>query len=225
NPTGNYAKRSELAALAELGLPIVSDEVFAPFPLARPTDAARSVLEIESVPVFALSGLSKLAALPQMKLGWITVGGPELLVREALARLELLADAFLSPGAPVLAALPDLLLLRHTTTLALADRLRRHVERLAWAFRDTVVTPLPVEGGWYAVLRLPCVQSDEVWALALLEDEGVLVHPGYLFDFAGPPHIVVSLLTPEAVFEAGIERVARYVERATRESPGARSIH
>src|SRR5690606_27684952 len=102
NPTGNYAKRSELAALAELALPIVSDEVFAPFPLARPTDAARSVLEIESVPVFALSGLSKLAALPQMKLGWITVGGPELLVREALARLELLADAFLSPGAPVL---------------------------------------------------------------------------------------------------------------------------
>jgi aspartate/methionine/tyrosine aminotransferase len=211
NPTGSYLSRAELERLADLGLPLISDEVFASYPLDAGAERARSVLETERTLVFALSGLSKLLALPQMKLAWIVAGGPDARVREALGRLELIADAFLSPNAPVLHAFPSWFAERKPLHEAIDARLRRNLAALGRATAASPVSRLRVEGGWYAVLRLPSTDSDEGWALGLLEQAGVVVHPGYFFDFEGPPHVVVSLLSDEATFEAGIKRLVSYV--------------
>jgi aspartate/methionine/tyrosine aminotransferase len=206
NPTGTYLKRDELARLSELGLPLVSDEVFGDYALADDPRRARSVLETNAGLVFALDGLSKAAALPQMKLGWMTLGGTPALVEEALARLEIALDAFLSPSTPVQRALPELLASRAVARDAVLDRLRENLAVLEAACRGSAVSPLPVEGGWYAVLRVPATASDEDWALRLL-DAGVLVQPGYFFDFGEAPHLVVSLITPPELFARGVKRL------------------
>ena len=211
NPTGSFLSRDELARLVEIGLPLISDEVFATYPLEAKTDRVRTALEADGALVFALSGLSKLAALPQMKLAWIAVGGNSRQEPEALARLELIADAFLSPNAPALHALPSWLATRHTLTAALGARLERNLAALTRALDRSPVTRLRVEGGWYAVLRLPATDSDEGWMLGLLEETGVVVHPGYFFDFEGPPHVVLSLISEEAPFAAGVARLVDYV--------------
>ncbi|HEX6278111.1 MAG TPA: pyridoxal phosphate-dependent aminotransferase [Polyangiaceae bacterium] len=211
NPTGSYVKRGELAALGELGLPLISDEVFAEYPLVRDATRAVSALEEARVLVCALDGLSKAAALPHVKLGWMTLGGPVEAVREALARLELVADTFLSASTQAQLALPELLASRHVAAGAIRLRLATNHALLVSACAGSTVTPLELEGGWYAVLRLPNVATDEEWALALLE-AGVSVHPGYFFDFVGPPHVVVSLLTPEPDFATGVERLLACVE-------------
>ena len=212
NPTGSYVKRGELAALGELGLPLVSDEVFGEYPLTNDATRARSVLEESRVLVCALDGLSKAAALPQVKLAWMTLGGPPEAVREARVRLEVVADTFLSPSTQAQLALPELLATRHVAASAIRLRLATNHALLVALCAGSAVTALHVEGGWYAVLRLPNVATDEEWALAFLE-AGVCVHPGYFFDFEGPPHVVVSLLTPEAEFATGIERLLARVTR------------
>ena len=212
NPTGSYVKRTELAALGELGLPLVSDEVFAEYPLSDDATRARSALEETRVLVMALDGLSKLAALPQVKLGWMTLGGPDDAVREALARLELVADTFLSPSPLAQEALPELIASRRFAGDAIRRRLWNNHARLVASCAGSAVTPLRVEGGWYAVLRLPNVLSDEDWALAFLR-AGVSVHPGYFYDFTGAPHVVVSLLTPESELATGVERLVACVAR------------
>ncbi len=215
NPTGSYVKRAELAALAELGLPLVSDEVFAGYALDDRIDAARATtaLEAKGALVFTLSGLSKLAALPQMKLAWITVGGEGAVVDAALARLEIIADAFLSVGAPVQHALPALLESRAAVTAAIAARTRDNLAFLRNALEGRAASVLDVEGGWYATLRLPRTRSEEQWALSLLEQDGVYVHPGHFFDFESEAYLVASLLTPQAVFREGIARLVARVER------------
>jgi alanine-synthesizing transaminase len=215
NPTGSYLKRGELAALTDLGLPIVSDEVFAEYPLDRRPDPSRaaSALEAHGALVFALGGLSKLAALPQMKLAWTTVGGEEALVQPALARLEIIADAFLSVGAPVQHALPSLLASRAPVTAAIVSRTRDNLAFLRGAVEGKAVSVLQVEGGWYATLRLPRTRSEEQWALTLLEQDGVYVHPGHFFDFESEAYLVASLLTPGPRFREGVERLVARVER------------
>ncbi len=230
NPTGSYVKRSELDALAELGLPLVSDEVFAPFSLREDrgtAGAARapSVLSSRTADlVFALNGLSKVAALPQMKLGWVVVGGAsDAKVEESLARLELLADASLSVGTPVQVAAPKLLATRHATQGLIRARLSTNLATLETAVAGTAATALDVEGGWYATLRLPRIETEEAWTLAFLEHDGVYVHPGHFFDFPEEAYVVLSLLTPEARFAEGVERLVRRVEgrAAGRESTTA----
>jgi aspartate/methionine/tyrosine aminotransferase len=221
NPTGSYVKRAELEALAELGLPIVADEVFAPYVLPRegetaaPRRRAPSVLEAGAGDlVFALNGLSKLAALPQMKLAWIAIGGTSpRLVNEALGRLELIADAFLSVSSPVQVAASELLAARDVTTQAVQARLVANLHRVREAVAATAVTLLDVEGGWYATLRLPGTRTEQSWTLQLLEEDGVYVHPGYFFDFAGEAYIVISLLTTADVFAEGVRRIVARVER------------
>ena len=208
NPTGTYLKRDELARLAALGLPLVSDEVFGDYAFGEDARRARSVLEAESGLVLALDGLSKAAALPQMKLAWLTLGGAPELVAAALARLEIILDAFLSPSTPVQRALPELLSTRGVAAGAVRARTRTNLDALRAACRDTPVSVLPVEGGWYGVLRLPATATDEEWALRLLE-AGVLVQPGYFFDFDDEPHVVLSLLTPEAPFERGVRALVK----------------
>jgi alanine-synthesizing transaminase len=208
NPTGSYVKRDELDALAKLGLPIVSDEVFAGYPLREDPSRALSALQGHEAPlVFALGGLSKLAALPQMKLAWIGVGGEKARVAAALDRLELIADAFLSVGSPVQHALPALLASRSAVETAIRVRTRRNLAFARDAARGSPVTVLDAEGGWYAVLRLPGTKPEEEWALGLLEEDGVYVHPGHFFDFEEEAYMVVSLLTVEATFEEGMRRI------------------
>jgi len=217
NPTGSYVREDELEMLASFDLPLVSDEVFAPFPLRAErqlaTRRAKSVLESRSADlVFALNGLSKLAALPQMKLGWLAVGGRNAArVAEALARLELLADAFLSVGAPIQVAAPTLLSARHVTIAAIQARLAKNLAVLQSATTGTALSLLDVEGGWYGTLRLPRVESEEAWVLRFLQEDHVYVHPGHFFDFAEEAYVVLSLLTAEEPFAEGVRRIVARV--------------
>jgi aspartate/methionine/tyrosine aminotransferase len=211
NPTGSYLKRDELDALAATGLPIVSDEVFASYPLRPDPSRAVSALEARGAAlVFALGGLSKLAALPQMKAGWIALGGERARVEAALARLEVIADAYLSIGTPVQRALPALLASRGPVHAAIAARTRANLASLASALAGSAASLLDVEGGWYATVRLPATRSEEDWVLGLLEQDGVHVHPGHFFDFPSEAYVVLSLLTPERDFcEGALRLVAR----------------
>jgi len=216
NPTGSFLKRDELGRLLELGLPIISDEVFSSF--ARGADAQRvnSVLETDGALVFALGGLSKLAALPQLKLAWLCAGGPKPLLGEALSRLELIADTFLSPNTPAQHALPEILGARGPVERALNTRIAQNFALLVQALEGTAATPLFLEGGWYAVVRLPALFSEAEWVLGLLEQEGVLTQPGFFYDFSQGAQLVLSLITEEAPFALGVSRIAERVRQVTR---------
>lgn len=210
NPTGHYLKRAELAELAALGLPIISDEVFAEYALraATPERVASALEAAEHTLVFRLGGLSKQAALPQLKLAWTVIAGPPEARDEAIARLEHLADSFLSPATPVQRALPALLATAGGTQQRIRARCAENLRVLRGLLASGAASVLGVEGGWYAIVRLPAVLDDEQWALALLEQDGVLVQPGYFYDLGPGAHVVVSLITPEAYFAEGIRRLA-----------------
>jgi aspartate/methionine/tyrosine aminotransferase len=210
NPTGSYLKRAELDWLARLGLPLVSDEVFARYPLRDDPTRASSALDAQGARlVFSLGGLSKLAALPQVKLAWIAVGGEDAHVAAALERLEVIADAFLSVGTPVQHAVSELLASRTSAEDAIRTRTRHNLAVARDAVAGSAVSLLDVEGGWYATLRVPRTRPELEWALLLLREDDVHVHPGHFFDFEDEAYLVVSLLTPPAVFEEGIARILR----------------
>ena len=215
NPTGSFMKRDELQALASLGLPIISDEVFADYALGDAPRRVRSALEAsDRTLVFRLGGLSKACALPQLKLAWTSIAGPS--AEQACARLEHIADAYLSPGAQVQHALPRLLSQGARTRSAILARVRRNLACLSAALADSACSVLRVEGGWYAVVRLPAVHDDESWALQLLREDQVLVQPGYYYELHRGAHLVVSLIVEEQAFAQGVDRLAHRV-RATLE--------
>ncbi|MEO6602728.1 MAG: pyridoxal phosphate-dependent aminotransferase [Polyangiaceae bacterium] len=211
NPTGSFLKRDELSTLASFGLPIISDEVFSSFALGADPRRAQSVLAADGVLCFALGGLSKLAALPQLKLAWTCIAGPSQMLADALPRLELIADTFLSPNTPVQHALPEILASRSPVERALQARIRENLAVLTRTLRGSAATPLFLEGGWYATVRLPALQNEAEWVLALLEQDGVLTQPGWFYDFLDGPHLVLSLLTEEALFTLGVARIAERV--------------
>lgn len=214
NPTGSFLRRDELAFLASLGLPLIADEVFGAYAIGDSRDRVHTALELDGHGlVFALDGLSKYAALPQMKLAWIAAGGDPASVSEALATLELVADTFLSPSAPVQRALPALLEASSVTRDAIRVRLVQNLDALHRAAAGTAVSPLGTEGGWSTVIRLPVTRGEDDWVLGLLEERDVLVQPGWFYDFYREPFVVLSLLTPEADFADGIRRLVDYVER------------
>ena len=200
NPTGSYLKLAELRALEAIcqrhDLALISDEVFADFALGDGPDWVRFVNgSVRDVPAFSLSGLSKSCGLPQLKVGWIVSNSTE-----ALDRLELIADTFLSVSTPVQVALPQLLASRHAIQGQILERMRANLGRLS--------NPLVVEGGWTAIVRLPNVKSDEDWVLDLLDRYDLLVQPGFFYDFPpGTAHVVVSLITPESDFAEGAARL------------------
>lgn len=202
NPTGSYITAGEQERLAKHRLPIISDEVFLDYPL----EGSGSTFVREDVLTFVLGGLSKSAGLPHFKLGWIRVSGPGK--REALDALEQIADNFLSVATPVQVALPDLLRLAPAIRGAIAARTRTNLRALREILEPhPSLQALPVEGGWFAVLRVPRVRTDEELALTLL-GRGVLIQPGYFFDFAAEGYLVVSLLTDAGVFVEGVRRIA-----------------
>jgi aspartate/methionine/tyrosine aminotransferase len=203
NPTGSFVTRAEQDALARLNLPIVSDEVFLDYSL----EAAGTTFARDDVLTFTLGGLSKSAGLPHYKLAWARISGPAAAKQKAREGLELIADSFLSVATPVQVALPDLLRIAPAIRAAIQERTRQNLEmlRTSTASRPAIQL-LPVEGGWSAVLRVPRIETDEDLALRLL-DAGVLVHPGYFFDFPQEGYLVVSLLTPREVFASGVNRL------------------
>lgn len=215
NPTGSFVSRAELAAMAALGLPIVSDEVFVDYAFGDDPARATTAREAEGVLTFALGGLSKSAALPQMKLGWTAIGGPTALVDDALARLEIIADTFLSVGTPVQHALPDLLVAGAAVRNEVRARAARNLTAVDRCLGpSSPITRLRVDGGWYATLRLPRTRAEEEWVTGLLEEDGVLAHPGAFFDFDAEAFVVVSLLTPEKDLATGLERIAQRVAKS-----------
>lgn len=202
NPTGSYVSAHEQDAIAKLGLPIISDEVFHPFAFG---DAAPSLVR-DGVLTFTLGGLSKSCGLPHFKLGWIRVSGPGK--REAIGALELIADNFLSVATPVQVALPDLLRIGARIRDAIRDRTRASLDALRGALADRPSAQLlPVEGGWTAVVRLPATKTDEELALDALQKHGVVVQPGYFFDFDGEGYFVVSLLTEPQTLAGAVRRL------------------
>lgn len=209
NPTGHFTKPDELARLNEVcsarGLAVIADEVFLDFSLhvAPPSFAAN-----HGALTFTMSGLSKISGLPQMKLAWLIVGGPEGPKREALARLEVIADTYLSMNVPIQLAAPALLAQRHGFQQQLIARVRRNLSALdVQLAAQRNCSRLDVEGGWYAVLRIPATRPDEERAVELIEKHGVYLHPGHFFGFAGDGYLVASLITPEHEFDEGIKRV------------------
>jgi len=216
NPTGSYLKREELTAVAgicrEKGMALIGDEVFAEYPFAADPRRAESVLRAEDVLSFSLSGLSKLAGLPQLKVGWVAVGGPEDLRRKARERLELLGDTYLPVNSPVQQALSRLLPIGKGIRTRLQERIVANRSILERVLKQAPSCRLlPAEGGWSAVLQIPATRAEEEWVLTLLEEDEVLVHPGYFFDFAGPAYLILSLLPAEDILGEGVERILRRV--------------
>ena len=161
---------------------------------------------------FTLSGLSKISALPQMKVAWIVVSGPMELKQAALARLEVIADTYLSMNAPVQLAVPAMLDERYSVQQQLLERVRSNLAELdSQLARQPLCQRLNVEGGWYAVLRVPARGSDEDLAIALLERCGVLVQPGHFYDFVKDGCLVLSLIAENSIFREGITRILQAI--------------
>jgi alanine-synthesizing transaminase len=216
NPTGAFLRREEqraaLALCATRGLALVSDEVFADYPLAGDPERAGAAAAQSETLAFSLGGLSKSAGLPHWKLAWIRVGGPAAERRRAVAALELVADSYLSVGTPVQHTLPGLLALAPRIRGAIRERLVENLATLAAALGHLpAVELLPPEGGWTAVLRVPRLMADEELALDLLERQGVLLHPGFFFDFPTEGYLVVSLLPSPDIFREAVARLAGYL--------------
>lgn len=211
NPTGSFIKEQELRQLIALArdrnLPVISDEVFLDY--ARGPDGTRvtTFAGQKDVLSFSLNGLSKLAGMPQMKLGWVVIGGPAPASRAARERLALIADTYLSVSTPVQAALPPLMQIGTDIRRAIQHRLQVNWQILQRALAEGPAHPLPCEGGWSAIIRLPATESEESWTLRLWDECGILVQPGYFFDMTTEPYIVVSLISVPEEFQKGISRV------------------
>lgn len=217
NPTGSYVRRDEAAALGAIarthGLALIADEVFLDYPWREDRARQPTFASLDDALTFTLSGLSKVAAAPQVKLGWIHVGGPAPLRDEALARLEFVADAYLSVSASAQHALPAFLAGRRAAQAAIGARVATNLGALDAALgHDSPATRAHAAGGWYACVRLPRTLSEERWALDLLE-AGVLAQPGWFYDFPEEAWLVLSLLTPEAHFAEGAARLAALARR------------
>jgi alanine-synthesizing transaminase len=220
NPTGSFVRRDEARALGELArehdLALIVDEVFGDYALDHlPPEFLPSFAGTASdAPlVFVLSGLSKVLLLPQCKLGWVAVSGKGELVNEAMARLELIADTYLSVATPVQLALPALLARQPKVADTVRARLRENLAALDAALAEIgpacPVRRLPLRGGWYAVLEVPRWRDDDGWIETLIHEDGVIVHPGYFFDFDVDGFLVVSLLPEVAAFREGARRLVR----------------
>jgi alanine-synthesizing transaminase len=215
NPTGQFVKSDEAAQLsaicAEHNLALVVDEVFFDYEIrGTATHKKRhgSFAFNDRALTFVLSGLSKIAALPQMKVGWITASGPDPLVRGAMARLEVIADTYLSLNGPIQYALPALLNQREAMQAQIMARIETNLRQLDEQLaRQRSVSRMEVEGGWYGVLRVPAVQPDEAFAIRLLEEHSVLVHPGHFYDFPDDGYLVVSLIGRAEEFAEGMRRL------------------
>lgn len=229
NPTGSYVHASEISALNELcranGLALIADEVFLDYELqpsqpdatarnerAGSVDGTRTFTSNQQALTFTLSGLSKISALPQMKVAWTVTTGPTEQVAAAIARLEVIADTYLSMNAPVQGAVPVMLEQRKTIQQQLLARVHQNIAELDRQLAaQHACQRLALEGGWYAILRVPVTRSDEELAIELVQQKSVLVHPGHFYDFPSDGYVVLSLISPEAEFTEGVKRVLAHL--------------
>lgn len=235
NPTGSALRRGELGRLREIGArrgaALISDEVFVdyldataaaeeamraldPIVSAHDLEPAGSTGPPRSQPLtFVLGGLSKTCGLPQMKLGWIIVDGPGDLTGEAIERLDLIADTYLSVSTPVMRAAGRLLGLGAEIRAAIRHRVEGNLRRLLERTEASSCRALQRDGGWYAVLQIPAIVAEEDRVLALLSEDDVLVHPGYFFDFPREAYLVLSLLPRPDLFDEALRRVLARTQR------------
>jgi aspartate/methionine/tyrosine aminotransferase len=218
NPTGSFVGRDQLAQLAALcaahDVAIIADEVFFDYELEPNARAAAGrVLDYSDVLSFTLGGLSKSVGLPQVKLGWISINGPQRLIDDALARLELICDTYLAVSTPVQTAAALLLASAAPIRQQIGDRVRANYTALReWASAVPSCRVLRADAGWYAVMQVPAYESEEDLVVGLLTKDGVLVHPGYFFDFPREAFVIVSLLPRPADFAEGIGRLLRHFD-------------
>lgn len=218
NPTGSYVQAGERAPLNEFcrrhGLALIVDEVFMDYALDGKPHA--SFAGNHDVLTFTLSGLSKISALPQMKVAWVVTTGPPAAVVEAMERMEVIADTYLSMNAPIQWATPALLEQRKNIQGQLTDRVKANLATLdGFLAQQKVCQRLSLEGGWYAVLRVPVTRPDEDLAIELLQQQSVLVHPGHFYDFPRDGYLVLSLIAPGEDFSVGVARVLETVSTQT----------
>jgi aspartate/methionine/tyrosine aminotransferase len=222
NPTGSYVRSDERGALVGLcarhGCAIIADEVFFGFPVeasAYGSGSTSSFVGEAGTLCFVLDGLSKRLGLPQIKLGWIAVSGPAALVQEAKGRLEILADAYLSAGTPVMNALPSLLAASGAFAGPCRGRLAANVATLHRILEQpgSPHRVLRCEGGWTAIVESPRLLSEEKLALGLLREEGIWSHPGYFFDMEREAFFTVGLILPPGLLERGARGYAAYFEK------------
>lgn len=210
NPTGSFLKLDELERLEgiaqEHGIALLSDEVFCDYALRADSRRATTLAGTRQALTFSMSGLSKGAGLPQMKLGWIAVSGPGH--EAALERLEWIADTYLSVATPIQTALPSILAGAHVVRNQILERTAGNLETLRRLLSGTPANILDIEGGWYATVQVPRTQSEEEWALDLLKRSNTLVQPGFFYDFEAEAFLVLSLLTHPDIFMPGVETIA-----------------
>ena len=213
NPTGSFLKQGEtdrLFAIAkERELALIADEVFFDYPLSEKAGRTRTFVDRNDALSFSLNGLSKTAGMPQMKLGWLVINGPERQRRAARERLELILDTYLSVNTPVQRALPELMNIGRELQTHIQGRIRHNYEVIEKKLTGSSAHPLHTEGGWSAIVQLPRTRSEDEWLQRLLENERLIVQPGYFFDMPSEPYVVLSLLTPPQDLERGIESLIR----------------
>jgi aspartate/methionine/tyrosine aminotransferase len=216
NPTGSFVKKYEVERLNEIclrhNLALIVDEVFNDYAFGTDERRCASLVTNESSPTFVMSGFSKVLALPQMKLGWVVTNGPQEIRDGAIDRLDLIADTFLSVGAPVQHATPRWIQLRHGLQRQILARVQGNLGWLENALKDSPCRLLDVEGGWFATLEIPRHFTEEERVLDLLEKEDVLVHPGYFFDFSREAFLILSLLPKEEIFREAINRLLAHIK-------------
>jgi alanine-synthesizing transaminase len=218
NPTGSFVHVHEQELLnqfcREHSLAVIADEVFLDYSLDRLP--RQSFAANQNVLTFALSGVSKISALPQMKVAWIVTNGPQAELEAANARLEVIADTYLSMNAPIQWAAPALLDQRKEIQRQLLNRVLTNLAELDRQLAShKTCQRLQVEGGWYAILRVPVTQTDEELAIDLLRRKNVLVHPGHFYDFPGDGHLILSLIAPTHEFAAAAMRLLEAADHAS----------
>jgi alanine-synthesizing transaminase len=215
NPTGMFLKSADLELFSDMAsghdLALISDEVFSEYCFMVDPTRVKSTANSDKVLTFTLNGISKLGALPQMKLGWIAVSGPARIRQEALERLEIIADTYLSVNTPAQIALPRLLKDSDAMRRRITVRLSTNLDVLRRSLESSVCSMFEPEGGWYVPVRVPGILSAEEWAIELLRETGVHIHPGYFFEFGDDRILVLSLLPEEGIFREGVQRLLQFV--------------
>jgi alanine-synthesizing transaminase len=218
NPTGSFVKNREkeeiLGLVQRHSMALIADEVFAEYSLTESEGRHESFASEGRSLVFTLNGISKLLGMPQMKLGWITVSGESGIVRNAMDRLEIICDTYLSTGTPIQRALPSFLDNGRRITDQIRRRIKANYDSLRSMTAQSSVSLFNAEGGWNVIVQFPRIMSDEEWALLILKECNVLLHPGHFFEIEQEACFVMSLLPQESVFSNGIRRVLEYM-RAT----------
>ena len=226
NPTGMFLRNYEYRKITEIavkhGMAVISDEVFLDYPLGDTMDTMGTTAGTSDVLTFTLSGISKTLGLPQLKLGWIVISGPESLSAEAAGRLEILSDTYLSVNTPVQTALPEIMADCRIVRQGIHERIKSNYifirGLLSGSTADTnyPCSVLEAEGGWYAIIRTPRTQTAEAWAMELLSGCNLYVYPGHFFDFEDDGFLVASLLTEEETFRSSVRQIADFISESVR---------